>query len=355
MPIPAGPLPDWPRSMGLPEVSGELRAAAEDFQVWELPLVEPEGSGSHLWLEVQKRDANTQWVAERLAAAAGVPARDVGFAGMKDRHAVTTQWFSIGLQEAADHDWTRWEIPGVTFLQAQRHGRKLQRGALRGNRFRLVVRNLRGRPETLAGRLEQAARAGIPNYFGPQRFGHGGANVERAARWLERGGRIRRSERSVYLSALRSFLFNTVLAERVRRRNWNRLEDGDVAMLDGSRSTFGIDRVDAELESRCAAFDIHPTGPLPGRPRGRRGGAATAEAAAIEEAALAQCEDLVAALQGAGVDADRRSLRVLPAGLQWRIEDTALVLEFALPPGAYATSVLRELVLTEPASISDNR
>jgi len=352
MPISDWPLPDWPRCMGLPEVSGELRATPEDFRVWELPLVEPEGSGSHLWLEVRKRDANSQWVAERLAAAAGVPSRDVGFAGMKDRHAVTTQWFSIGMQEAADDDWTGWEIPGVTILQGQRHGRKLQRGALRGNRFRLVVRNLQGRPGTLPGRLEQAVRAGVPNYFGPQRFGRGGANVERGARWLERGGRIRRSERSMYLSALRSYLFNRVLAERVRL---GRLADGDVAVLDGSRSTFAIDRVDAELERRCAEFDIHPTGPLPGRARGRSGGSASGEAGAIEGAVLGQYEELVVALQGAGLDADRRSLRVLPAGLEWRVEDTSLLLEFSLPPGAYATSVLRELVLTGPASISDNR
>jgi len=355
MPIAAGPLPDWPRSMGLPEVSGTLRASPEDFQVWELPLIEPQGSGSHLWLEIRKRDANTAWVAGQLASAAGVPPRDVGYAGMKDRRAVTTQWFSVGLQEAADADWSAWEIPGVTILRAGHHGRKLQRGALRGNRFLITLRMLRGRLDGLAGRIEEVGRAGVPNYFGPQRFGHGGANVERAVRWLERGGRIRRSERSIHLSAVRSYLFNEVLAERVRQANWNHLIDGDVAQLDGSRSTFCADTLDAELEGRCADFDIHPTGPLPGRSRGRPGQSVSGTAAALEESVLAPYGDVVAALQRANVDADRRSLRVLPTGLDWRIDGADLQLEFALPPGAYATGVLRELVLTEAASISESR
>jgi tRNA pseudouridine13 synthase len=353
MPIAAGVLPEWPRSMGLPEVSGTLRASPEDFQVWELPLIEPQGSGSHLWLEIRKRDANTAWVAGQLASAAGVPPRDVGYAGMKDRRAVTTQWFSIGLQEAADADWSSWEIPGVTILRAEHHGRKLQRGALRGNRFLITLRTLQGRTDGLEGRIEKAGRAGVPNYFGPQRFGHGGANVERAVRWLERGGRIRRSERSIYLSAVRSYLFNEVLAERVRQANWNHLIDGDVAQLDGSRSTFSADPLDADLEERCADFDVHPTGPLPGRSRGRRGECASAAAAALEEAVLGQYEDLVVALQAQRVDADRRSLRVRPTGLDWRFDGADLKIEFALPPGTYATSVLRELVLTEAASISD--
>ena len=341
--------------MGRPEASGELRAAPEDFQVWELPLIEPEGSGSHLWLEVRKRDANTPWVASQLAAAAGVSPREVGYAGMKDRRAVTTQWFSVGLQEAADSDWPSWEIPGVTILQAIRHGRKLQRGALRGNRFLVTLRSLLGGTDTLEDRLGQAARTGVPNYFGPQRFGHGGANVERAARWLQRGGRIRRSERSIYLSAVRSYLFNEVLAERVGLGTWNCLMGGDVVLLDGSRSTFRADTLDAELERRCTGFDIHPTGPLPGRSRGRRGECASGEAAVLEEAVLGQYEELIAALQAKSEDADRRALRVLPTGLHWEIDGTDLTLEFVLPPGAYATSLLRELVLTEPASISDNR
>jgi hypothetical protein len=204
MPPSNGKIPGWQWYLGEPESSGQLRTTPEDFQVWELPLVEPQGTGAHLWLEIRKRGANTQWVAGQLAAAAGVPLRDIGFAGMKDRHAVTTQWFSVGLQEAARADWTTWDIPDVALLHAHRHSRKLQRGALRGNRFLIVVRHLRGDVVDLEERLNALAERGAPNYFGPQRFGRDGANVERAVRWLEAGGRIKRSQRSLYLSAARS-------------------------------------------------------------------------------------------------------------------------------------------------------
>jgi tRNA pseudouridine13 synthase len=341
-------LPDWPRHLGAPEVRARLRAEPEDFQVWELPLIEPEGDGPHLWLEVRKRGANTRWVAEQLARAAGAKPRDVGYAGMKDRHAVTTQWFSIGLQEAGNADWQSWQVPDVTILQAVRHRRKLQTGALRGNRFRILVRDLEGSLEGLEARCRRLAGAGFPNYFGEQRFGRDGGNLVRGARWLEQGGRISRGERSIYLSALRSYLFNTVLAERVRRDNWNRLLDGDVAMLDGSRSTFPCRLPDPVLERRCAEFDIHPTGPLPGR----GGGGAEREAQALEREALREQQGLVESLDKAGVTADRRSLRVLPAELRWRLGEDGLTLDFSLPPGAYATSLLRELVMTGPGTIS---
>lgn len=347
-------LPDWRRQLQLPEVTARLRTVPEDFQVWELPLVEPQRTGTHLWLEVRKRGANTQWVAERLAAAAGAQLRDVGFAGMKDRHAVTTQWFSLGLQQAQNDNWQSWEIPDVSILQAHRHGRKLQRGALRGNRFRLVLRDLEGATAALQGRLECIRQTGVPNYFGPQRFGRSGANIPRAVHWLEGGRRIGRSQRSIHLSVVRSYLFNRLLHERVGSGNWNRLVDGDLALLDGSRSTFPCSLPDPELERRCAEFDIHPTGPLPGR-EGKRGNSRPAgEAAALEEEVLQRFDSLLHGLQRAGVDASRRSLRVVPAGLDWQWDGACLALEFSLPPGAYATSVLRELVLTDPDTISED-
>jgi tRNA pseudouridine13 synthase len=346
-------IPEWPRYLGRPDVTAQLRTLAEDFQVWELPLVEPQGSGSHLWLEVRKRGANTRWVASQLAAAAGVPLRDVGFAGMKDRRAVTTQWFSIGLQEAANADFPSWQIPGIEILQAHRHGRKLQRGALRGNRFQILLRELSGGMDALPERLVAVARDGFPNYFGPQRFGHGGANVQRAAQWLGQGRRIKRQQRSLYLSAARSFLFNLVLAERVRLGTWNRLLDGDVVVLDGSRSTFGCILPDAELERRCATFDIHPTGPLPGRAGKKARNNVSAAAASLEHAVLSRHEALCETLCREGVEADRRSLRVLPVNLEWRAQGSDLLLTFELPPGAYATSLLRELVLTAPDTISE--
>ena len=150
-------------------------------------------------------------------------------------------------------------------------------------------------------------------------------------------------------------MFNHLLAERVRRGNWNRLVNGDLAMLDGSRSTFACVLPDAHLERRCADFDIHPTGPLPGRKSKPGRNSAAGEAAALEDCVLGNHAALADGLQRAGVEADRRSLRVLPAGLAWELDDSCLVLDFTLPPGAFATAVLRELVLTEPGTISENR
>lgn len=336
--------------LGAPEGSGSIRSRAEDFRVAELPLVDPSGEGTHLWLEVEKRGANTHWVAEKLAAAAGIHPRDVGYAGLKDRRAVTTQWFSVALQEASSPEWESWQIPEARILQARHHTRKLKRGALRGNRFRIVLRDLAGDVEGLEERIRAVAASGVPNYFGPQRFGHGGRNVERGIRWLTHGGRLPRNKKSVYLSAVRSELFNRVLSARVEQGNWNRIIDGDVAVLDGSRSLFACRMPDPDLERRCACFDIHPTGPLPGS-----GGRLPAERSAleIETSALAENQVVISGLASAGLEAARRSLRLYPEQFEWTWEGPDLVLAFQLPAGGYATSVLRELVSVNAGTISE--
>jgi tRNA pseudouridine13 synthase len=339
----AGPLPDWAFVDGKPAARGVIRSSLEDFRVEEIPVIAPSGEGNHLWLEVEKRGANTNWVAAQLARAAGVTGRDVGYAGMKDRHGVTRQWFSIGLQEAENDDWQSWSIADTAILGGTRHQRKLQRGTLAGNRFRLVVRRVDGDRDELAGRLERVREQGVPNYFGPQRFGHQGRNIPQAAAWLEKGGRIPRNRRSIYLSSIRSFLFNEVLSARVAGGNWNRIVAGDIAMLDGSRSTFHCDDADKDLDERCSAFDIHPTGPLPGaggkQPRD--------EAEFLEQRVLAGHRPLIEGLARKGVEASRRSLRLRPAGLEWERDGDALALAFELSPGGYATSVLRELLQSD--------
>ncbi len=341
-------LPRWAWALGEPPVHGRIRSRPEDFRVWEIPLIEPEGSGNHLWLEIEKRGANTNWVAGELSKAAGVHPKEVGFAGMKDRNGVTRQWFSVGLQEARRPDPADWAIQDVIVLQHHRHGRKLKRGALRGNRFRLVVRELAGDSSGLESRLRAVSEQGAPNYFGEQRFGHGGLNVERARQWLLQGGRIRRNQKSIFLSAARSYLFNNVLSGRVQKGNWNRLLDGELALLDGSRSVFPCDLPDPVLEQRCREFDIHPTGPMPGR-----GGKRPARSALDFENGILEPEKaLIDALDGAGVEAARRALRLRPDGLEWEFAADSLVLEFDLPAGAYATSVLRELVSLRPEPIS---
>ena len=343
--------PDWGRVSGQPGGRGLLRAKVEDFRVQELPLVTPEGQGSHLWLEVEKRNANTDWVARQLAALAGVAGRDIGYAGMKDRRGVTTQWFSIALQEAVDSDWKNWDVPDAIILQAHFHGRKLKRGVLRGNRFCIMVRKLEGLLDDLEDRLRLVSEQGVPNYFGPQRFGHGGRNVSHGVHWLEHGGRLPRHKKSIYLSAVRSFLFNRVLSKRVELGNWNTIVDGDIASLAGSRSTFPCPMPDPELTRRCAVFDIHPSGPLPGSGDSQLDRAA----AQIEEGVLEPYGALVASMAGAGLKAARRALRLAPKNMEWELEDNDLILKFELPPGGYATSVLRELVTTHAVSISETK
>ena len=335
-------LPQWPRFLGPPAASGELRSHPEDFRVDELPQVSPSGAGTHLWVQLTKRGANTDWIAGQLALAAGCAARDVGYAGMKDRHAVTTQWFSLPMAVEKEAPWQQWQIPDATIIQAARHQKKLKRGVLTGNRFRIIVRNIQGDQDELLLRLEQVRLRGLPNYFGPQRFGHAGDNVWKAARWLAEGGRIPRSKQSIYLSAVRSFLFNQVLAQRVCQGNWGQLLGGDVVMLDGTHSVFHCDASDPQQVQRCREFDLHPTGPLPGN----AGFEAQGIAAELETAVLASYQELVEGLCKARVDADRRSLRLRVESLHWELLEDQLQLDFVLPPGSYATTVIDELVST---------
>ena len=257
-------IPDWPYFLGAPTADGLIRSCPEDFVVEEIPRVSPEGEGSHLWLWVEKRSANTDWVAKELAKAVSCPSRDVGYAGLKDRHAVTRQWFSVPASDVAQENLESADIEGVNILECHQHTRKLKRGTLNGNRFHLKIREFKGDVDQTGERLAQIRTNGVPNYFGPQRFGHQGRNVEQGFKLLKRKARLNRNKRSIYLSAMRSFLFNHVLAERVRRGDWNTIIDGDLAMLDGTQSIFPCEKPDAEIEERCQRLDIHPTGPMPG-------------------------------------------------------------------------------------------
>ncbi|MBI5460700.1 MAG: tRNA pseudouridine(13) synthase TruD [Gammaproteobacteria bacterium] len=333
---------DLPHAFGGPAGTGQLRVEPEDFIVRELPICEPDGTGEHVWLWVRKRNANTDWVARQLARFAGVTPREVSYAGLKDRHAVTEQWFSVQLPGKTDPDWTAARIEGVEILRAVRHSRKLKRGALRGNAFEIRIRALRGERAVVDERLQAIVARGMPNYFGEQRFGRDGGNLAAAAAMLRgEGPRLERHVRGLYLSAARSFLFNQVLATRVRDGSWERALPGDALQLDGRRAWFIADAADADIETRLRDFDVHPTGPLWGR-----GVPATQDAArAFEGACLAQFDDWCAGLERAGLEQDRRALRVRVRELDWTWGDTdALTLRFSLPAGSYATALLREVI-----------
>ena len=334
-------LPVWPYVYGQPSGTGKIRSVPEDFIVRENLSFEPSGSGEHAFLQIQKTGENTEYVARQLARFAGVRQRDVSYAGLKDRHAVTTQWFSVWLPGKADPDWSLFESDSIKVLHAVRHARKLKRGVLSGNSFELNIRDWQGDKDKTIAQLQLIKANGIANYFGTQRFGHEGQNVTKALE-LFQGKKAGREQRSIYLSAARSYLFNQVLAYRVVQQNWNQPVAGDTFVFDQSHSYFKSEQPDQDIVRRLSANAIHPAGPLWGR--GEMG--VSADALAIEQSVLERYPDLVQGLLKSEVDMDRRSLRVCVQDLQWQfISDAILQLRFTLPAGSYATSVLRELIV----------
>lgn len=327
------------RAYGAPVLRGAMRTSPEDFRVEEVAGFEPGGEGEHLLLEIEKRGMNTAFLARHLAQWAGVPEHSVGYAGLKDRHAVTRQRFSVHLPKRVAPPDEGLEIEGVRCVSRAWHARKLPRGALAGNRFVLTLRQVEAEPAALQARLDDLHRGGLPNFFGEQRFGFGRGNVE-AARAMFAGRRVRREQRSMLLSAARSAMFNAVLARRVERGDWAVGLDGETWMLDGSHSVFGPVELDDALRERAASMDIHPTGPMWGRGELRCGAAVRA----IETEVLEGFTELREGLEAAGLKQERRSLRIRVVDLhaQW-IGDEVLQLSFQLPPGAYATCLLHEL------------
>jgi len=357
----------WPRTATPVLTTATLRAAPEDFVVEEQMPYTLAGAGEHLWVKLRKRGYNTEQVAKQLARTAGVTRREVGYAGMKDRHAITVQWFSLHLAGRPDPDWG--SLPdGMTVVESTRHSRKLKTGALAGNRFIIVLRDCLGDPgavkvhcanngawigamdfrAAVLHRSEAMRTRGVPNYFGEQRFGYGGGNVAAARAMFSGSGSLRdRKQGGIYLSAARSFLFNEVLAKRVLAGTWDVAMDGDAMILNGTRSFFVPEAVDDIIRRRLAEGDIHPSGPLWGQ-----GELPTRAATRVLEQTVAdEHPDLARGLEQAGLDQERRALRVIPQELQaeW-LDDTSLRLSFGLPAGTYATTLIRELAVYTTAS-----
>ena len=341
------------RAHGAPVLRARIRTTPDDFRVDELDAFEASGSGEHLLLTIEKRGMNTAFAAKCIAQWAGVAESAIGQAGMKDRHALTVQRFSVWLPKKVGPDIDALQSDDLRVLGHAWHSRKLPRGALAGNRFRLVLRGVEGGRGAIDARLQRMATQGVPNYFGEQRFGRGGGNVAKAIAMFA-GGRARREERSMLLSAARSELFNRLLDARVADATWNAALEGEVWMLDGSRSVFGPELVTADLQARLESFDIHPSGPLWGQGDLRStGDAAACELHALESDTALR---LRAGLEKAGLKQERRALRLRPDALEWEWPgNDALVLAFSLPPGCYATTVLRELGdVVDVAAIQQN-
>ena len=301
-----------PRAYGAPPASGLLRVEPEDFVVEEELGFAPAGSGAHLLLRVRKRNANTQWVARELARLAGCRPAEVGYAGLKDRRAAAC---------ACAHA---------------------------GNGFAVRIRAAGGAGAELAahlaGRLEAIAGRGVPNYFGPQRFGRDAGNLQR----LGAPQRLSPQQRGFALSAARSVLFNASLAARVTDGSWERLQAGDVANLDGRGSVFRVDAVDEVLSERCRRLEIHPTGPLWGEGSPPSAG----EVRELETEIAARYPDAAAACTAACMAQERRSLRLRVYELRCEVEAQAVRLHFRLARGGFATAVLAELIGAQSADNS---
>jgi tRNA pseudouridine13 synthase len=331
-------LPDWQRAYGEPPASCRIRKDNADFQVNEQLGFDLSGDGEHDYLQIEKDGANTNWVARGLAKYACIAESDVGFAGMKDRHAVTTQWFSVRRPAGDKADWQKLELEGVRVLLEGRHQRKLRRGAHTGNQFRIAMKNLRETGDALSERLSTIRDAGVPNYFGEQRFGRDGGNLDLARNFFG-GKHLKRSKRSIAMSAARSFLFNRILEDRIAAGNWNRLLAGDCANLDGSGSIFRVDQAEDELQHRCAALDVHPSGALWGSGELQTDG----KVAELEESVVNAYPELKRGLERKSILMARRALRLAVRDFSWEREADTLWLRFFLVRGGYATAVLREI------------
>ena len=394
-----------PRAFGAPLGQGTLRAQPEDFVVEEDLGFTASGAGQHVLLKVRKRNANTQWVARELAKLCGCHPRDVGYAGLKDRRAVAVQWLTVPKSKLPLEAWPEVRHPEFDVLEAHAHSRKLPRGALAGNRFTLRIRDIAVADPDLNARVAQITRQGVPNYFGPQRFGHNGSNLTRIADGLHT---LRPPERGFVLSAARSVIFNAVLAERVRDGSWNQLEVGDIANLDGRGSIFPVEAIataapnvatgavsgdptasdstdaapnaatdpsfgntlgtapgvashptrgmtptraiDPTLIERAAQLDLHPTGPMWGR-----GAPATQHRIAeLESRVATQFQPACDLTAAAAMDPERRALRLAVRDFTWSREPDSIVVSFRLTRGSFATTVLRELIDSEGTDEGDN-
>ena len=316
----------------------------EDFIVDEVLPFELSGSGEHAWLHIRKQGENTEWVAKELARVSGVRKRDVGFAGLKDRHGITTQWFSVWLPGQTDPDWSALETQNIQILKTVRHAKKLRRGALKENLFTIVLRELSGEQSQLVSRCEVIMKEGVPNYFGEQRFGHGMDNLMSAEKMFVTDERVPRHLKSIYLSAARSWIFNCILSQRITDGNWNQYLSGDAFMLNGKSACF-MDDASADINQRLSDGEIHPTGVLWGV--GEQLAAKLTEG--LELDIVNRFEIFKTGLESFKVQRLRRALRVFPGSMQWQFEGETCTLKFSLPSGSYATMVLRELLMVNEA------
>jgi tRNA pseudouridine13 synthase len=335
----------WPYAHGGPVGTALLRAEPEDFIVDEQLGFEPGGEGEHALLQIRKRNNNSEWVARQLARLVGVPTMDVGFAGMKDRRAVTTQAFSVKTTGRGEPDWSQLNCDHqgeqIEVLSVSRHQRKLKRGDLLGNHFTIVLRQLDGEQSELEQRLAAIHSRGFPNYFGEQRFGFDGNNLIQAMKMFDRELKVKdRAKRGIYLSAVRAYLFNRLLSLRVEAANWDQVIDGDWVWTAEDSRGFTFDMTNVQHQQMQQQGRLIQAGPLWGDGRSL----SARDANLFERQIAVENIGMIEGLKAARMDQSRRALQVRVDNLQWQWDGVAqLQLEFSLPAGSYATSLIREL------------
>jgi len=324
---------------GEPLSTGELRTHFSDFKVFELLPFSPSGEGEHLFIHVRKTGANTVYVARQLAKYFGVKENLVGYAGLKDRAAVTEQWFGVHLPGNQTYDLADCVIEGVEILSYKRHNKKLKTGALLGNRFELILRNVSNKAD-VTKHWQQVVDSGVPNYFGEQRFGFNGGNIEKALA-LFAGTKVKdKKKRGIYLSAARSLLFNEIVDGRVQSATFDKMHSGDVCMLAGSQSVFLVEQVDDTLNQRLISKDLDLTAPLWGAGELMTSGVIGQNESSLKE----KHPEICVGLAKFGLKQERRRMRLnIEQASLTELED-GMKFSFILPAGAYATTVLREVI-----------
>ena len=351
-------IPTWARAHGKPLIRGVFRAQPDDFYVEEQLPFELSQEGEHWYIFVEKTSQNTDWVSQQIALVLGISPRLVSYAGLKDRHAKTRQWFSVHLPGAKSIEVEKIsDIEGVSVLQVAQHTKKLRRGCIQCNKFQLKLKQCQAAAydqgahflELVNERLEAIKRNGVPNYFGEQRFGHEGKNISHAQTLFSEFGtnafKVNKKKKGLYISAARSYLFNLILQERVQRKNWNSLMPGDLLMFFDGNTLFPATSEDRTiLEQRIETGELSPTAPL----WGVSGKLTASEKTLVLENSILQAHsDLCQGLEAFDLSMERRRLVLKPLLFEWEWDRDTLILNMNLPTGSYATSVIREMGVWE--------
>ncbi|MGL1902600.1 MAG: tRNA pseudouridine(13) synthase TruD [Fibrobacterales bacterium] len=352
---------EWNYADSKPKTSGVIRTRPEDFKVAENLGFSPEGTGEHYCLYITKRECNTVDVAQALAAYFDVKIMDVGYSGLKDKRAITSQWMSVyaprytknvskdKLEKFITENKAVKALGGSVVVESiTHHTKKLKKGIHTSNHFTITITGFQGAIEDFISRINRIEQDGVPNYFGPQRFGNGGINIIRAQQLFD--GSLRSNSkklRGLYLSAARSLLFNAVLSKRIADNSWNSIIPGERCTFETSNAVFTTEVVDQEINDRLKNWDIHPTGPL----FGEESGNLHESVAQYEQEVLASYTPFTEGLLKQDMRADRRALRLKVSDLKFRVnEQEHIIIECTLVRGAFATSVLRELcMVSEPS------